>query len=221
MKPWKLFVLILILASLILLACATWFNWNSWEPLRSIRTRQKESPIYTRHPGEQLPLLSQFSTIGALIATYLSGILVLFVFPIQIKRMEAALSTSKKGTLLIAVQGLLVAMLTLAIAVGSSLAMGTFPLSIFLGSILFLSGFTGIITIGYTLGHFLLKRADWNDVSPLASLLLGLLIFFSVTRIPYLGNVIAPVFICLGIGVVFTTRFGTGRAWSLAPLRED
>lgn len=220
MNRWRIIIIGLVFASLFLVLAATWFGWEPWSSFRFLRDRTwMPEGAFIQHPWtlQSYPLLSG---IGVLFTFYLSGILALFAFPRQIRRMEQALEEPSLGLLRLVLIGLLAGILMVIIAISSALVMGTFPLTIFLGSVLFLSGFIGYVVLAYALGHALFVRAAWN-FSPIYSLLLGLLILFALGEIPFVGIILKVIFASLSVGVVIATRFGTGRPWNLSPLWEE
>ena len=218
MNRWRITIVLLIALSIFLILGSAWFEWGPWNAYRDIMESWRPENAYARNYPEVPPILR---AVGALFTLFLSGILALFVFPAQVRRMEIAYSSSGIALVRMAILGLLTGILLAAIAISSALTMGTFPLTIILGSVLFLSGFLGVVALAYTLGRILLARADWNYLSPIYALLLGLLILFALGEIPYLGIVLQILFGSLGVGVIIITRFGTGRPWNLSALTED
>jgi hypothetical protein len=220
MNRWRITIIVLVFASFFLLVARTWFGWEPWSSFRFLRDRTwLPNGTFVQHPWtlQSYPLLSG---IGVIFTFYLSGILALFAFPGQIRRMEQALEGPSAGLLRLLLIGLVTGILIAVIAISSALMMGTFPLTIFLGSILFLSGFVGYVALAYALGHALFVRAAWGR-SPMYSLLLGLLILFALGEIPLAGIILKVIFASLSVGVVIATRFGTGRPWNLSPLWEE
>jgi len=221
MNRWRILIVLLVLIALVLLILAAWLGWDVRSVSRLARGGGFIQPLFSHRLATIHQVNPFFSTIGAFITLYLAGILVLLILPVQIHRMGQALSNSALRLLRIFLVGLLAAVLVGAIGIGSALAISTFPLTIILGGLLFVSGFVGFVAIAFTLGRALLRRAEWQQTSPLISLLLGLLLLYSLGEILLVGVLLNVVFISLGIGVVITTRFGSGVAWSLSPLKED
>lgn len=221
MNRWRLTITLLVLASLFLILGATLIDWEPWDSFRFLRKEWNREPTYMRNPRMMFNLPPLLTALVALFTLYLSGILVLLNFPAQIRRMEKAFSDTLGGLARLAVLGLFTTILVIAVSVSSALTMGTFPLTITLGSILFLCGFFGFIALAYTLGHKLFTRADWEYLSPLYALLVGLLILFSLSRLPLVGIIFTIVFTCLGIGGIIATRFGSGLPWDLSPLKDE
>jgi hypothetical protein len=135
--------------------------------------------------------------------------------------MEQALSASPGSLVRLVALGLLASLFLVVLSLSSALTMGTFPLVILLGGILFFSSFFGYIALSYTLGHALLSKAAWEHLSPVYSFLTGLLVLFAFGQIPYVGLILGALFFMIGIGVVIVTRFGSGYSWNLGPLLED
>ncbi len=152
---------------------------------------------------------------------FLTGTLVLLLFPDRIRRMEKALHTSPTGLLRLTLFGLLTGIVMAAIGISAALTMSTFPLIFILAIALFVSAFSGFLTLSYTLGHQLMQEAGWGDSSPLYGLFLGLLILFALSQVPFLGILLQIFYVSLGMGCVIATRFGTGQSWNLSALYEE
>jgi hypothetical protein len=115
----------------------------------------------------------------------------------------------------------LIGILVLVVGISSALMIGTFPLTILLIGILFVSGLMGLVALAFALGRSLLRRAGWQHGSPIYALLLGLLIIIALSRIPVLGALIFLFFASLGLGAMILSHFGSGETWTLKPLSEE
>jgi hypothetical protein len=116
--------------------------------------------------------------------------------------------------------GLIACVLAVVAGLSATVAMGTFPLAVFLSGLLFVTCFFGIVGLAYALGKALLQRAAWDRISPVLTLLIGLLLLFTLSELPFIGVLFRTLFIFLGSGVAIATRFGTGRPWNLDPMIE-
>jgi hypothetical protein len=210
----------LAVASVLIIYAATWFGWVPWNTFQRLHGNWNLFPDYVRAPAEIQPstVLSAFTT---LLTMFLTGTLILLLFPDRIRRMEKALHTSPAGLMRLTLFGLLTGIVIAAIAVSAALTMSTFPFIFILGIILFISAFSGFLALSYTLGHQLMQKANWADSSPLYGLFLGLLILFALSQVPILGILLQIVYISLGMGCVIATRFGTGQSWNLSALNEE
>lgn len=215
MKFWRILIVLLVLVALGLMAAKAIFDWS---PLRAVHPGivafQSRPDVNRFH----LPLA--YSALGALFTLFVSGVMVLYLLPNQIGRTAKAFSGSWAGTLRLALLGLLSALLVGAAGISSTLAMGTIPLTLFLGMVLFLSSMFGFFALAYQVGRTLLGRAGWS-LSPISSLFLGELILFPLVYLPVAGIAVIIILTSLGLGATIATRFGSGRPWSLISLNEE
>jgi hypothetical protein len=217
-KRWQALVVVLLLLSL-----AAILTLAVFDPARWAGSHSRVFPWQRPSPGgwsmfEQPP--RWLSMGGVLLATGLSGILLLYFFPAQVGRMAQAFTRSPGQLARLALVGLAGSGLVIAASLSATVAMGTFPLAVFLSSLLFGVCFHGIIGLAYALGKALLLRAAWDRLSPVLILLYGMLLLFTLNELPILGVLFRVLFLILGSGVAITTRFGTGRSWNLDPLIE-
>ncbi|MDP2728674.1 MAG: hypothetical protein Q8P59_14190, partial [Dehalococcoidia bacterium] len=77
----------------------------------------------------------------------------------------------------------------------------------------------GVTAVALALGRWLSSLVG-AVASPLAQLLLGVLLVFPLTVLPYVGWAAAAVIASLGMGATVLTRLGSGRSWSLRALEE-
>jgi len=217
MKSWRLLILLLVILSLAILILSSWMGWFAWDIFGVFHKGFEHRPYHALQP-DLPPALAGINTLFTL---YLIGVLTLFLIPKPISKMKTALLVPPLHLLRLFFLGLVSALLVIAIGISAALTMSTFPIIILLGFLLFLSGFTGITAIAFTIGSELFKRAGWSNQSPLLAFLLGIVILFPLTKVPYFGIVIGFFVICLGIGTAIVTRFGTGQTWNLSPLIDD
>lgn len=220
MKRWQFVIVLLVIVSAVILAGNFAFDWQSSNWL-------KFSPVQL-HPSDRLwerlrPGSGSFSaaaTIGGLLSLALAGIMLMVSFPRQIKRMHLAFLKQPVQWLRLAALGVLALLLAAILGITASIRMLTLPLTFFVAAILFLAVVFGMTTLAFTLGRWLLQRAGWEYLSPVWAFLLGLLILFGISEIPYLGLFARLVIAALSLGVVLTSQFGSGRAWDLSVLNE-
>jgi len=101
------------------------------------------------------------------------------------------------------------------------MAMGTFPLTFLLGSLLYLTIFIGVIALAFSIGHYLLHFAGYKMASPFYRLALGELVIYPLVNIPWIGVLLLVFFCSLGLGVVIASRMGTNKPWSINLLTEE
>jgi hypothetical protein len=213
----KLVLVLIVLASIGLIICTIVFNWNQlifWPATHGVlRTAQPNSE------NRYIPPVS-ISILATLFSFYLSGILVLFLIPAQIQQMSMSFK-SLKETFRLSLLGILVGIILITIIISSAMAMGTFPLTFLLGSLLFVSIFIGVIVLAFSIGRYLLHYAGYKMVSPFYVLALGELVVYPLVNIPWIGALLL-VFICsLGLGAVIDSRLGTNKSWSINLLTEE
>lgn len=220
MKFWRFLIVFLILLGIGLLLAAAWLGWDPFgSPTRFHWEVDRRPPFLTE--AFERPLPAFISSLSALFTQFLSGVLLFYLFPRRVRNLATAISQAPGQLVRLALAGLLSGVLIVALTVSSALTVGTVPISIVLGMVLFLSGFGGFLVLAYTLAQGLFRRAGWDRLSPLVALFAGLLILFPWTRPPYLGLALQIVFASLGVGVVIVTRFGSGKPWDLGALTED
>ena len=129
--------------------------------------------------------------------------------------MEKFASASLAGLMRLTGLGFMIGVLVIILSLTSALTIVTFPLGIFLGISLFLSSYTGFISLSYALGKRLLTRAHWGYLPPIYALLLGLVLLYPLAEIPLVGLLFKILLASLGTGIVVVSRFGSGEPWSL------
>ena len=217
MNNRKLVLILIILASIGLIICTILFNWNqlNFWPGTHFALRPSQPISENRY----IPPVS-ISILATLFSFYLTGILALFLMPAQIQQMSKSFKTAKESFRL-SLLGILVGILLITIIISSAMAMGTFPLTFLLGSLLFLSIFTGVIALAFSIGRYLLHFAGFKMASPFYTLALGELVIYPLVNIPWLGVLLLFFFCSLGLGVVIASRWGTNKSWSINVLTEE
>lgn len=218
MKSSKWIIGLLVVLTVGLMLSSTFFGWNSNSAIQSMQNNWR-GPYHPEFsfPFDIPPLVSGFSALATI---FLLSVIVLFLLPKQVAVMSATLRHPVSGTFRLILLGILSAVFVGAIAIGSAFTFITFPLTIVLGLSLLIGSFFGTVSIYYTVGERLFRWANWNDVSPLYRLLLGVVVLHPLVYIPILGDILKIVYASLGLGIIITTRFGTGELWSLRPLME-
>jgi hypothetical protein len=213
----KLILILIVLSAIGLIICTIVFNWNQlifWPATHGVlRTTQPNSE------NRYIPPVS-ISILATLFSFYLSGILALFLIPAQIQQMSKSFK-NVKDSFRLSLLGILVGIILITIIISSAMAMGTFPLTFLLGSLLFLSIFIGIITLAFSIGRYLLRFAGYKMVSPFYVLALGELVIYPLVNIPLVGALILAFICSLGLGVVIASRLGTNKSWSINLLTEE
>lgn len=219
MNWWRLLVILALALSLGVLAGVAIYGTDAENEFRPAPSR-----FQANHPEFldkiELPPL-WLSIFGSLAALSLSGLLVLYLFPERVRRMQAACSTPLLSLARLTLLGIVGGILLVVTGISAVFTMVTFPIAIILGGIVFLVTYTGLVAIAYALGRTLLRRAGWEHLSPISAFLLGLVVLYALSSLPYLGIIFRLIIISLAIGVVISTRFGSGKLWNLQPLIEE
>jgi hypothetical protein len=84
-----------------------------------------------------------------------------------------------------------------------------------------LTSIIGTAGLGFALGRLITIRCGWKIESPLLIFGLGTLTLTLLFRLPYLGIGFMILTLLTGLGLITTTRFGSGKAWTLEPLLEE
>ncbi|MFH1523808.1 MAG: hypothetical protein ABIF04_02490 [Chloroflexota bacterium] len=170
------------------------------------------------------PLLGRYGTFassfGMLFVFGISGILILYIIPARVRCVADTFSVKLSHLLRLTFLGFLIEVLVVFVGIGSALTIGTFPLTILLVGAAFIIGLVGFISLAYAVGQGMLRIAQWQNNSPIYSMLLGLLILLAIVPIPVLGGVFFLAFTSLGFGAMIMSHFGSGDPWTLTPLLE-
>jgi hypothetical protein len=216
MKRWRLTVIILIVLAAGSLV-ATAFLADRFNLVFPFPAYFRSGQIQAEHPipgalGNLIAAVSALFTLG------ISGILVLYIAPKHIRRV----ADSFPGNVLrLTLSGILVGLLVLAVGISSALMIGTFPITILLTGSLFVVTLVGLVSLAYSIGRSLLRRAGWQYGSPVSALLLGSLMLVTLSWIPLLGAILFMIFASLGLGATILSHFGSGEPWTLTSLLEE
>ena len=161
------------------------------------------------------------NALAGLVSHYLVGVLVVFAVPRTVRRLADTVAGGRRSLARYLFAGILLAAMLLAVALLTAVFAHLFPVPIVLLFVFFIAALSGVVALQYELGRDLLRRAGGSGASPLAALAIGTLLFFSATRVPYLGPLVLAAIWMTGAGLVLTTRFGSGGRWSLEPLQEE
>jgi hypothetical protein len=90
------------------------------------------------------------------------------------------------------------------------------PVSLLLLAGLLLAVWGGMVAVALAMGHKISRWAGVQASSPVFDLTVGILIVFTLGRIPVAGWIFVAILGALALGVVIDSRFGAGGSWSLA-----
>jgi len=216
MMKWRILVIILVAASLVLFFGASTFHWNPWISLPGTGGI---------HPGRSLPIPRNnapalVKILASFFATFLCSVIALYLFPRQIYRMSGAFFHTTE-ILRQVLLGFLFFILIGIATISATLSFFTVPFSIGLLALIFLSSFLGVTAFSLNLGRWLMEHAGWIGNPLPLTLGLGLIIFFALFNLPIIGIFIFAIIACIGLGATVSTRFGTDQSWNINSFIEE
>jgi hypothetical protein len=216
LNKWRLLIIIIIAASLVLIIGASIFDWNPWASLAGGANFHPGRPFLIPHNNAP----SLVKILASFFATFLCSVIVLYLFPRKVLRMsfEFSLTTEIFRQALL---GFLFFILIGIAAISAILSVFTVPLAIGLVALIFLSSFVGVTAFSLNLGRWLLDHAGWIENPPPLYLGLGLVILYALFNLPFIGIFFLIVFACIGLGATISTRFGTDESWNFNSFVEE
>jgi hypothetical protein len=160
-------------------------------------------------------------SLAGLITHLLFGVLILNLLPQRIHQMVIQIHSGWRVWVRTFAVGLFLSLGLVALSFLSTFAIHTMPVIILLLIGFLFASAVGMVAIAFTIGKALLNRAEWLQRSPILTLAFGILLLFSLTRIPYLGGISLLLLWFVGTGISILTRFGSGEAWHLQSLMEE
>ncbi len=222
MKGWRALVFLSLAAAILLIAFAdpSWIiMWPGADARSALISRQGDWPVRNALlQSEAGPVLAH---LGGLLVQYIAGALILYLIPARMRGMAATFTAGWRALLHNLSAGLMLTILLIAVGFLSLLSPHTFPLPFIVLGVYFLTALTGAVAFTYQIGRSLLEKAGWLAGGPLAAFALGTVLLYTLTRLPYVGGIFLVLLWMAGAGAALTTRFGSGRAWTLEPLSES
>lgn len=157
--------------------------------------------------------------VVALLATFCVSVVLAYLMPNRLRVMRNMLGGSWPHKLRIFAIGALSYLATLLLA--SLLAALVSGLIYAVLAVAVLTGLTalGITSVALAIGKWLTSRVGVSEM-PIAQLLVGLMLIFPLTILPYyLGWAAAGIAASFGMGAILLTRLGGGSPWSLEALK--
>jgi len=154
-----------------------------------------------------------------LLALVSTSVVLAFFLPDRFKVMRDALGGPwghKLRTLAIGILGYLA---TLLLAFLLAVVVSGLPYAVLLLGVLAVVTAIGVTAVFLELGRWLSSLVG-AGAPPLAQLLLGILLAFPATILPYAGWAAAALLASYGLGAILLTRIGSGKPWSLDALQE-
>jgi len=226
-RPVILIGWLVVLSLLVIALSSLAVNWQLTARLRSFLVRRgpfipRRYPFHRWGPfGSHRPgWLGILSALASLTCLYLSSALVLYLFPRQMGVVAGALSAGPRALLRLLGVGVLGSLVVLLLSGLGMFAFLAFPVSLLLPTVGLLVAYLGLVGVSLALGRWLRRLAGLARPMPLAELGLGTLTLFAVSQVPILGWIVAGLAAATALGAILVTRLGSGKPWSLEPLRR-
>jgi hypothetical protein len=147
---------------------------------------------------------------------YLVSVLVLFIFPRRLRLARDGLMAGRGQVFRLLGIGALAGVAALLLMILGAFAFVASPVSLLLLAGLLLAVWGGMVAVALAIGRGISRRAGVLAPSAVFDLTVGILIVFTLGRVPVAGWIFLAILGSLALGVVIDSRFGAGGAWSLA-----
>jgi hypothetical protein len=147
---------------------------------------------------------------------YLVSVLALFIFPRRLRRARDGLLAGRGQVLRLLGIGGLAGVAAVLLTILGAFAFVASPVSLLLLAGLLLAVWGGMVAVALAMGHKISRWAGVQASSAVFDLTVGILIVFTLGRIPVAGWIFVAILGALALGVVIDSRFGAGGSWSLA-----
>jgi hypothetical protein len=147
---------------------------------------------------------------------YLVSVLALFIFPRRLRLARDGLMAGTGQVLRLLGIGALAGVAAVLLTMLGAFAFVASPVSLLLLAGLLLAVWGGMVAVALAIGHRISRWAGVQAPSPVFDLTVGILLVFTLGRIPVAGWVFLAILGSLALGVVIESRFGAGGSWSLA-----
>lgn len=211
------FILFVVMALVLILSAPLWSN-NAYYWMDTDRMLQHRPH---RPAFEDNPASAGLGLLINLAALFWGGLLVLYLLTGRIRRMAAELKDGLRPLVRLTGLGLAILVAALLTAAAMALTPMTAPLSLVTLILLFLGSILGTTALSFALGRIIAAQCAWDTGSPVALFGLGSLTLTLLYRLPYIGIGFIILTFLIGLGLITTTRFGSGQPWTLDPLLED
>lgn len=221
MSKWRILIIAVLVLSFLMLLASEWlferpWSWFPWAG--SFGARQR----FLAHASDGRGLFQRLlATLATFVSIFLASGLTLYLAP---KRVHLMASSFRRGSRIFwryALIGFLTAIAAAGLGMLSILSALTFPVLFLVFMTTFVLALMGLASMGYELGWEFFDRAGLKGMNALLPLAFGLFIIIAAIRIPLIGVFVLIVVVSVSLGVVISTRLGSGRAWTLLPLMED
>jgi hypothetical protein len=201
----------------LILSAPLWTNnayW--WMDTDRMLDHRPHRPTFENNPGS--------AAVGLLInltALFWGGVLVLYPLTSRVRTMADELKDSLRPLIRLTGLGLAILLAALLTAAAMALTPITAPMSFLILILVFLGSILGTTALGFALGRHIAVKCAWDLDSPLVIYGLGSLTLTLLYRLPYVGIGFIFLTFFIGLGLMMTTRLGSGQPWTLDPLLED
>jgi len=153
--------------------------------------------------------------VGSFVALLVLAVIALYLAPRRLTVISQVVSESLGQTLLAFVVGLLGFMGSTLLGFLLFVNVVGWPLVPIMGLGIYLATALGLVALSLALGNKVSRLFRLDDRSPLFHLVVGLVLIFLVSMIPYLGWLVVGICAATGFGAVLWTRGGDTTGWSL------
>jgi MFS family permease len=218
MNKWRIAYITFVILSLVgILSAPLWLD-NAWWWMDTDRMLDHR-PV--RPDFEDRPLTAAVGFLINLAALFWGGVFILYLLTGRIRRMADELRAGFQPVWRMAGLGLAITLLGLLTIAATAMTPITAPLALLLLLFLALASIIGTSGLGFAIGRLITDRCGWQIESPLLIFGLGTLTLTLLYRLPYIGIVFMIMISLTGLGLITTTRFGSGQPWTLEPLLEE
>lgn len=159
--------------------------------------------------------------VGVALAAALSAaVAMLYLAPARLSRVRDLLTVSVRHNLRLGAMGVMGYLLACSLLFVLVAVVTGILFAALLAMLLTGATFLGLIGLALALGRWLRNRLAPGAPSPLADLVLGILVIFPLGLVPWAGWLFALGLSALGFGALLASRFGSEEAWSLEPLHR-
>jgi len=175
------------------------------------------APFGPHPPG----LRGAVAAVASFSFLYLVSVMVLFLFPRRLRLARDELIHGWGKRLRLLGIGLLAGIAAVLLTILGAFAFVASPVSLLLLAGLLLAVWGGMVAVALAIGRVIGRWAGLTASSPVFDLTVGILIVFTLGRIPLAGWIFVALLGALALGVVIDSRFGAGGPWSLADFQAS
>lgn len=218
MNKWRTaFILFVILALAVILTAPLWSdNAYWWMDTDQMLQRRPHRPAF-----EANPITAGAGLLINLAALFWGGVFILYLLTRPIQRMASDFDVGLRPLFRLSGLGLAITLFALLTAGAMAMTPITAPMAFLLVLLLLLAAFVGTTALGMALGRWITSKCGWEIESPLLIFGLGTLVLTLLFRFPYVGIGFIVLAYLIGLGLITTTRLGSGQTWTLEPLVEE